>query len=88
MLHPWQYAHFLFFEYGHATQKTQKRWGGFRAGRKNIHMTNIAIENHHFQWENPQKIAIFHSKLLDGRSAILVNLRIFEAGFPGDHQDR
>ena len=33
MHHPWQYAHFLFFEYRHATQKTQKRWAGFRAGR-------------------------------------------------------
>ena len=24
-------------------------------------MTNIAVENHHVQWENPLSMAIFHS---------------------------
>ena len=31
-------------------------------------MTNIAVENHHFEWENPLSMAIFHGyvKLPEG----------------------
>ena len=35
---------------------------GFQAGTKNVTLwwTNIAMGNHHFSWENPLYMAIFH----------------------------
>ena len=43
--------------------------GSFRNAMKYpLVMTNIAMENHHFQWENPLQMVIFHSyvKLPEG----------------------